>query len=338
MLARLTAFVPERFYLSPSRAPATALASIPFRWPQLAAAQRTATLIHCHGDVASVIALPILRSHPAVMTGQGLHMLRRLEGVRRSLMNHAVAAVVARCRYVICSSAEERAELARIVPLDNRSKLRVIYNGIEPPAHIDERERLLIRGQLGIAPESVLGLFVGQLEPRKAPMLAALAAMRAHAAGAPFVLAMAGDGPQADQVRAMAGEAVKVLGYRKDVPRLLSAADVFVQSSEREGMSFALLEAMSHGLAVVAADSSSNPEAVGDAGLLFAAGDGTALTRALLRLSSDSALRSSLRERARTRALACFSPAGFLAASESVYQQALGRFTAPDQSAAAPLA
>ena len=168
----------------------------------------------------------------------------------------------------------------------------------------------------------MLGLFAGQLEPRKAPLLAAAATARARELGAPFVLAVAGDGPQVAELAAMGPAGVICLGYRTDLPRLLAAADVFVQPSEREGMSLALLEAMSCGLAVVAADGPGNPEAVGDAGLLFAARDERALAGALLRLSTEAELRASLGAAARVRALAEFGVQRFVAATRQVYVDA----------------
>jgi glycosyltransferase involved in cell wall biosynthesis len=296
---------------------------------------RHADLIHTHGDVASVIALPLLRARPAVMTCQGLHMLRRVQGAGRPIMLRGIAAVVQRCGAVICSSQDERDDLARFIRDCDRPKLHVVLNGVDAPAAVDEGARDALRRMLGVGPGTVLGLFVGQLEERKAPLLAARAATRALAAGAPFVLAVAGDGPLAPELQALAGGAVLALGYRSDVSRLLAAADVYVHPSEREGMSFALIEAMSHGLAVVAADSSSNPEAVGDAGVLFAPGDPEAMAAALVSLSSDRALRATLGAKAAARARDQFSTAAFLARTEPAYQQALARATAPGLTAAA---
>ena len=338
MLERLPGFAHERFYLSAGRTPASALTSIPRRLPALAARLRGADLIHCHGDVASVIVLPLLRRRPSIVTCQGLHMVRRLEGARRTAMERALRAVAASARAVICSSRDEQDDLATIVSERDRPKLHVIANGIDAPPKLGGPERSALRDELGVAPSSVLGLFVGQLEVRKAPLFAARAAQRVHASGASFVLAVVGDGPEAPSVQALAGEAVRVLGHRSDVSRLLAAGDVFVQPSEREGMSFALLEAMSHGLAVVAADSSSNPEAVADAGLLFARGSEDALVHALLKLTKDAELRATLGARARARVREQFSPAAFLAASETVYRRALGQPTEPGQSSAAPSA
>jgi glycosyltransferase involved in cell wall biosynthesis len=337
MLERLSGFAHERFPLSSGRDPKSALSSIPVRLPQLAARARHADVIHCHGDVASTIALPLLWLRPSVVTCQGLHMIRRLDGARRRAMGGALAAVAAACHTVICSSAEEVAELEPAVRARDRTKLRVIYNGIDPPSAQSEATRASARAELGLSPDMVAGVFVGQLEHRKQPLLAAQAAIRVHAE-APFVLLVAGDGELAPQIRALDGPAVRALGYRTDMDRLLAASDVYVHPSEREGMSFALLEAMSHGLTVVAADSSSNPEAIGEAGLLFAPGDESDLTRALIRVGREPELRAALGAAAAARARDTFSPSAFLAASSDVYREALGGPTAPVRSAAGQIA
>src|SRR5699024_7176133 len=47
---------------------------------------------------------------------------------------------------------------------------------------------------------------------------------------------------------------IHFLGYRKDIPELLSAADIFVFPSLREGLSVSLMEAMASGLPVIASD------------------------------------------------------------------------------------
>ena len=68
-----------------------------------------------------------------------------------------------------------------------------------------------------------------------------------------------------------------------------------------------LLEAMSHGVAVVAADSGSLPEMIADAGIVVPEGDADSLTQALERLSTPR-LRHEAGSAARQRAIQHFSP------------------------------
>jgi glycosyltransferase involved in cell wall biosynthesis len=323
MLESIPGTAHERLYLSAGRAPGRAVVSLPARLPRLGLALRRTSLVHTHGDAASSLALPVLRMRPAVMTTHGLHLFRRTRGPERAVMKQAIRSVAAAVRVVICTSASERDELAEIVRLADSGKLTVIQNGVDAPPALVDGARQAIRDKLGCGPGTVLGLFAGRLEARKAPLLAAAAARRVRESGAPFVLAVAGEGPQAPELRRLAGDAVLPLGHRPDLPRLLAAADVFVQPSEREGMSLALLDAMAHGLAVVAADGPGNPEAIGDAGLLFAAGDEPALVAALIRLSLEPDLRASLGTMAGARAREQFGAERFVAQTRAVYAVAL---------------
>ena len=333
-LERLEGFEHERFYLSAGRTPAAAAASIPRRWGRLARRVRSTDLIHCHGEQSTAIVLPLLPRRAAVMTTHGLHLFRRTHGVAHAALAGAIRGSSVLCDTLICTSAAERDELWPVVGEARRRKLRVIYNGIDAPVALDGAERGEIRAELGADPDAVLGLFVGQLEARKAPLLAVRAAAEARAAGAPFVLAMVGDGPQETEVRQAADDGTRVLGFQKDVGRLLGAADIFIQASEREGLSYALLDAMGHGLAVVASDGPGNPEAVGDAGLLFPAGDREGLVASLIRLVSNQSLRTELGGRAAARVRERFTTERFLAETGEIYRRAIGELTAPAPTAA----
>src|SRR6185503_1285275 len=80
-------------------------------------------------------------------------------------------------------------------------------------------------------------------------------------------LIMAGDGPLRAGLEARAvalgiHERVLWLGARADVSDLVEASDLFVVSSQREGLSLSLLEAMRGGRAAVVTRVGGNAEAV----------------------------------------------------------------------------
>lgn len=323
MLERMPGFEHRRFYLSSDRTPASALASLPTRWPQLARAARRAALIQTHGDVASMLVLPLVYRRPSIATSHGLNLLRRSTAARRRLVCGGLRAVARTCEAMICSSVAEHDELASVLPASEHDKLRLILNAIDPAPAPDPAQRAAVRTELGADPDTVLGLFAGRLDPNKAPLTAARAAQRVHRQGEPFLLAFAGEGPEDEQLRSIDGHGIRLLGHRDDVPRLLEAADVFIAPSEREGMSYALMEAMAHGLAVVAADSPGQPDAVGEAGVLFGVGDDAALATVLSELIAAPERRTSLGAAARRRALDAFSVERFLAETETVYREVL---------------
>jgi glycosyltransferase involved in cell wall biosynthesis len=101
------------------------------------------------------------------------------------------------------------------------------------------------------------------------------------------------------------GDRVHFMGFvsDEDLPSLYSLAAVFAFPSWYEGFGLPVLEAMACGTPVVAADNSSLPEVVGEAGLMVSAGDTEALANVLVRLLTDDGLRRRLivagREQAR---------------------------------------
>lgn len=83
----------------------------------------------------------------------------------------------------------------------------------------------------------------------------------------------AGTAEYEDYLKVMASgrDSIVFLGERTghELAALFSQAAVFVQPSEDEGLSLALLEAMGYGLPCIVSDISANLEAIGDAGLSF---------------------------------------------------------------------
>jgi glycosyltransferase involved in cell wall biosynthesis len=323
-LEALFGYEHERVYLSAGRRPADAVASLPIRWLALMRRLREANILHCHGDATALLTLPLLPLRPAVITTHGLNLLRRLPRGRRRLAASSFALSARLSRAVICTSEAERAELEPLLRPEDRTKLRVIANAVDPGAAYDEQERRSIRRELGLAPEAVMGLFVGELEHIKGPLIAASAATRVRASGNPFVLVMAGDGSLAARMQLYDGDAVKVLGFRRDVPRLLAAADLLVHPAAREGCPYAVLDAMVGAVSVVATDCPGTREATGDTALLCPPGDIDALTAAVARLAGDGALRASLGRAARQRVTERFSTTRFLAATAEAYARTTG--------------
>jgi glycosyltransferase involved in cell wall biosynthesis len=114
-----------------------------------------------------------------------------------------------------------------------------------------------------------------------------------------------------------------------DVDRLLTAADVFVLPSSREGLSFALLEAMARGVAPVVSDGAGNEEAVGGAGIVFPLGNVEALAEALARLAGDTEERARLGEAARQRVGEHYSVERLVRTVAELYDRALGVHSGP---------
>ena len=156
-------------------------------------------------------------------------------------------------------------------------------------------------------------VFVGRLIANKGPetLVAALASI--HQVGIGFRATFIGDGPlRPALVRAVEGarlaEHIEFTGVVSDVPDRLKGADVFVRPSSSEGMSLAVLEAMSAGLCIIASNIPANAGLVADGvtGLLCPPGDHELLAQRLRAVLLDSQLRHRLADGAH-RAAAIYS-------------------------------
>jgi glycosyltransferase involved in cell wall biosynthesis len=80
-------------------------------------------------------------------------------------------------------------------------------------------------------------------------------------------LVICGEGearPQLEESAIRSGISDKIIwtGFRQDIPRLLSAMDIYIQTSSNEGLSLSILEAMAAGKPVIATDAGGNSEMI----------------------------------------------------------------------------
>jgi glycosyltransferase involved in cell wall biosynthesis len=112
-------------------------------------------------------------------------------------------------------------------------------------------------------------------------------------------------------------------GFRKDVPNIMAACDIFAMPSFEEPFGMVFLEAMALERPVVALDNGGTPEVVADGstGLLSPPGDVDGLAANLLRLIDDPVLRETMGKAGRQRALEVFNPSAMARATECLYRQ-----------------
>jgi len=118
---------------------------------------------------------------------------------------------------------------------------------------------------------------------------------------------------------------VVFLGFRLDVPRLLSQVAVSVLPSLSEGLSNTLLESMAAGVPVVATRVGGNPEIVEDGrtGWLVPPGDPDAIARAITSLLDDRERAEAFSRRARERVAEQFSLERMVRETEGFYEHML---------------
>jgi glycosyltransferase involved in cell wall biosynthesis len=92
---------------------------------------------------------------------------------------------------------------------------------------------------------------------------------------------------------------IRRIGYvgQEDLPHLYEKAAALLYVSCYEGFGFPPLEAMEHGLPVIASSHSSLPEVVGAAGVFVAPDDVEGIADSIRRVLEDPSLRQRLREK-----------------------------------------
>jgi glycosyltransferase involved in cell wall biosynthesis len=230
-------------------------------------------------------------------------------------------------RRVICVCETVRAGHARRFPWA-RSRTVTVLNGISPAP--PSRAGLEVRRDLGLGVDDRVALTVGSLTTQKAQHVMIEAFARVVSRIPQARLLLAGEGKLAERLRAQVRDLgldgiVRFIGARQDVPDLLAAADVFVLSSVREGLSISILEAMRAGLAVVVTRAGGCAEAVADheTGRLVPVEDPPALADALLEILSDPERAAAMGAAGRARWSRCFSAERMVRETEALYRQVL---------------
>jgi len=201
-----------------------------------------------------------------------------------------------------CKAAAERL-VTYGVP---RRKLLVIPNFLPDEAFKDcapalARKQGVIR----------LGMIARMNDPVKNHPLLLRAVARLASRYPTLETVLVGDGPLRVDFEQLASDLgiasqTRFLGNRRDIPSILRSLDIAVLTSDSEGLSNAILEAMAAGLPVVATRVGGNIELVDDGktGFLCPVGSDEAFAIAIAKLLDNADLRSEMGMEARVRALA----------------------------------
>lgn len=238
--------------------------------------------------------------------------------------------------------AVSNAAMAAHRPTNHQGLHQIIYNGVEDPMpnpqHVPYPREY--RKELGLPDDAIVFGFTAEFIDWK-DHATLLKAFDALAAENPRVhLLLTGAGELSDEMKSKAAamachDRIHFLGARKDARRLLGVMDAYVHPSRGEAFGLAVVEAMLAGLPVVVSNEGAFVEIIqpDQTGLLFPAGNETALKQAMHRLANDPALARQLGDAARAYCLTHFSPDAFAKAVTEVFQTITNGSAREDQSA-----
>jgi glycosyltransferase involved in cell wall biosynthesis len=266
---------------------------------QLIAKGREYDIVHCHSVAAGAFA-PFLRlkRYKCILQMHGIewqrnrwnfvgkNMLKFLERVSL-LGNHAHTAVsITQCDYY-----QGKHGLS----------MQYIPTGAEIKPHHDALEIL----KMGLEPGKYI-LFASRLVREKGAQYL-ISAFRNMTTDYKLVIAGDAKGEETykEELQTLADNDPRILfpGFveGRALQELFSNAAIYVQPSEIEGLSIALLEAMSYGNCCLVSDIPENMEAIGAAGFTFQNKNVADLQEKLTGLLASEVLRNSVGEKARSR-------------------------------------
>jgi glycosyltransferase involved in cell wall biosynthesis len=306
----------------------------------------TPHVVHTHmakaGGIGRVAAAMYNRSVSAERRARLVHTYHGhvLEGyfgaVKTALFVGIERLLARRTDRIVAISPAIRDELLREHRIGRDEQYRVVPLGFDLSAlaAIDDGARQSARSALGIPPDARVVATVGRLTAIKQHRLfletARLVADRDPAA----IFLLTGDGELRGDLEETArqlglGDRVRFLGWRRDLPTIYGATDVFLLTSRNEGTPVALIESLAAGVPGVSTDVGGVRDVVcppgsDPVGEVAPFGDAAGLARSVAALLVDPARRRSAGDRGRALMLARYGIDRLVDDVEALYRELLG--------------
>lgn len=250
-------------------------------------------LIHMHqakfNAFAGLYAANLLHKRSLVKIGNSGNGFDLLTLKRKVLVGKALYRyVVKNIDVAVAISKDIKQELREAnIPAN---KIIFLPNGVEVkiPQPLSPTEKVQYRKQLDLPVNSKIFLFAGRLEKQKDVLGLVESFANSNPVKNNYFLVLLGDGELRKEIEKMIDEkglkaSISLKGYQKNVWPFLLAADFFVLSTKAEGLSNALLEAMSVGLIPISNEVSGSKDLItpGANGFLAQVGSKTSLCEAI---------------------------------------------------------
>lgn len=245
-------------------------------------------------------ALPLAWAGPAVVTIHDLSFIRypeRLSASRRAYLTQITGISARIAQRVIVVSESTKSEVVELLGIP-AEKIDVVLPGVgEQFQPLPPEQIARFRQQYGLPDRFIL--HVGTLEPRKNLEVLLNAYVQLPQRSEVKLVLAGGKGWQTGPIFALIDQLsltqdVVLPGYvpNEALPLWYNASAVFVYPSVYEGFGLPILEAMACGVPVIAADTTSLPEAVGPGGILLPPDDAAAWRETLSTLLADEQMRA----------------------------------------------
>lgn len=261
-------------------------------------------IIHCHTPMGSVIARLAAGSArnkgtKVLYTAHGFHFYKGAPLVNW-LLYYPVERFLSRRTDLLITMNSEDHRRANTFHAKSVAMVNGVGIDLDRFSEASPEQKAQVRRELGLKDGDIFAFTAGNLDPGKnhKTLLHAMKQLNDPS----FHLVLAGNGPLYGELAALARELgleqqLHLLGFRRDVYRLSSSADLFLFASRREGLSVSLMEAMACGLPIAASGIRGNTDLIdpGLGGFLVEPDDAAGFADAIRRILTEPGIRDRMK-------------------------------------------
>lgn len=296
-------------------------------------------VIHCHGARANLMGM-LLRKRAGVPVISTIHSDYRLDYLGRPLaaLTYGNVNKIALRRFHAWIGVSADTSKMLIRRGFDPQQVFTLYNGVDfsTPKHPQPREEYLKSIGMEVGADTVVFGIAARISPVK-DMTTLIRAFAAAVRQCPNIrLAIAGEGEEETQIRALAAElcpkgTVCFAGWVSDTDSFYHALDVNLLTSLSEGFPYALPEGARMHCATIATEVGGVPRLIDDGvnGLLFTPQDVEALTKHMVFFAQNPEKRRAMGEALYEKTRREFSLDVMLAKQKSIYETIIRRAARP---------
>jgi len=260
-------------------------------------------IVHTHTPVASAITRLVCKNFDSVKvfyTAHGFHFYKGAP-LLNWIVYYPIEKWLAKYSDILITINKEDYEMAKRKL--NAKKVEYMPGvGIDIERYSDsDSNGINIKKELGIPEESFICLSVGELNKNKNHEVVIRSLAKIKDENVHYIIC--GEGPLEKKLKEVSIELgvanrTHFLGFRNDISQICNSSEIFIFPSYREGLSVALMEAMTCGLPIVCSKIRGNVDLVkeNEGGYLFEPHDFNKIAEKIIKLHDDTNLRKKFKE------------------------------------------
>lgn len=225
-------------------------------------------LIYCQQPVGGLMGRLLARKFklPCIYTAHGFHFFKGNSKLKNFLFK-TVEKFLAKYTDILITINQEDYDACKNWKAKHVFKINGIGVDLSKYTTDDNLDKNEFRKSLGLAPDDFVVVSIGELNKNKNTYRLLEAVKQINNDKIKYLVC--GQGPLREEYDKFIAEnalqdRVKMLGFRKDIPNILSIADLYIMPSYREGLSKSMMESMCYGLPVIASRIRGNTDLLGE--------------------------------------------------------------------------